>query len=132
MSCSIKFYENPINTAIPPCPCIHRGMREQSEFRFHIEARTFLNPFFGFYRPVAVQVRAEIPVTCYHFLSAILTIAAGSSLLPSGVAEQCMIIVSTCRFITSSLPFVSEAPCKNTDKAFQDSHNYFSYFQHGF
>ena len=66
MSCSIKFYENPINTAIPPCPCIHRGMREQSEFRRHIEARTFLNPFFGFYRPVAVQVRAEIPVPCYH------------------------------------------------------------------
>ena len=32
-----------------PCPCIHRSMREQSEFRFHIEAQTFLYPFLGFY-----------------------------------------------------------------------------------
>ena len=31
----------------------------------NIEARTFLYPFLGFYRPIAVQVRAEIPVTCY-------------------------------------------------------------------
>ena len=43
-------------------------------FSLHIEARTFLYPFFGFYRPIAVgfyrpiavQVRAEIPVTCYY------------------------------------------------------------------
>ena len=35
-------------------------------FSFHIEARTFLYPFLGFYRPIAVQVRAEIPVTCYY------------------------------------------------------------------
>ena len=32
----------------------------------HIEARTFLYPFLGFYRPIAVKVRAEIPVTCYY------------------------------------------------------------------
>ena len=33
----------------------------------YIEAGTFLYPFLGFYRPIAVQVRAEIPVACYHF-----------------------------------------------------------------
>lgn len=38
----------------------------------YIEAGTFLYPFLGFYRPIAVQVRAEIPVACYYFYGELL------------------------------------------------------------
>ena len=50
------------SASLPPFGRKTYGFLFLVAFSFHIEARTFLYPFFGFYRPIAVQVRAEIPL----------------------------------------------------------------------
>ena len=68
----------------------------------HIEARTFLYPFLGFYRPIAVKVRAEIPVTCY-FLDGELLLQCHDKIFQSFLLFCCARVLGVALDVESAL-----------------------------